>query len=122
MPLDNTNRETSSPIAGDRGVEVAEPRFTPGLWSVFPRDPEIEGFTVETTPDQLPIAIVPKNRRPNSEAKANANLFAAAPQMLNALTAASNALRSYQYGNSATELAKEIADACDAALAKARAA
>ncbi|PWJ93583.1 hypothetical protein C8D77_101262 [Mesorhizobium loti] len=33
-----------------------------------------------------------------------------------ALLAASNALRSYQYGNGATDLAKSIADSCDAAL------
>jgi hypothetical protein len=33
------------------------------------------------------------------------------------LTGASHALRSYQYGNSATDLAKGVADAIDAALA-----
>lgn len=34
------------------------------------------------------------------------------------MTAASHALRSYHHGNAAPELASEIADACDAALAK----
>lgn len=33
-----------------------------------------------------------------------------------ALTAASHALRSYQYGNGATDLAQDVADKCDAAL------
>jgi hypothetical protein len=32
------------------------------------------------------------------------------------LRAAKDALRSYQYGNSATELAEEVANHCDAAL------
>ena len=36
-----------------------------------------------------------------------------------ALEAASHALRSYQYGNASTELAKAIADKCDAALSRA---
>lgn len=35
------------------------------------------------------------------------------------LKAAADALRSYQHGNAATELAREVADACDAALADA---
>lgn len=65
---------------------------TPGPYIVFPREPDIEGFTVETSPDQLPVAIVPKNRRPNAEALANANLFAAAPEMLEALKIAEDSL------------------------------
>jgi hypothetical protein len=40
-------------------------------------------------------------------------LMEATPEILTLLTAASHALRSYQYGNSATDLAKEIADKCD---------
>jgi hypothetical protein len=36
------------------------------------------------------------------------------------LAAAGQALRSYQYGNASTELAEEIADAVDAAIAKAK--
>jgi hypothetical protein len=37
-----------------------------------------------------------------------------------ALAAASHALRSYQYGNSATDLAEQAANACDIALASAQ--
>lgn len=55
------------------------------------------------------------------EQKANAHLMAAAPEMAKLLQAASHALRSYQYGNSATELAQGCADQIDALLAKARA-
>lgn len=51
------------------------------------------------------------------EKEATARLFVASAAMREALTAASHALRSYQYGNSATDLAQEIADSCDAALA-----
>lgn len=40
--------------------------------------------------------------------------------LLKLLEAASHALRSYQYGNVATELAAEISDACDAAIEKAK--
>jgi len=42
------------------------------------------------------------------------------PEILKALEAASHALRSYQFGNAATELAKECADHCDEILRKAR--
>ena len=48
--------------------------------------------------------------------EANARLIAAAPQLLAALRIASQALRSYQYGNAAVDLAKEIADNADAAI------
>ncbi len=40
-------------------------------------------------------------------------------EMLEAIKAASHALRSYQYGNSSEELAKEMADALDGIVAKA---
>lgn len=43
----------------------------------------------------------------------------AVPELYTALLAASNALRSYQYGNASPDLAKGIADFADAALAKA---
>jgi hypothetical protein len=46
-------------------------------------------------------------------------VLAAAPDLLKTLIAASHALRSYQYGNASTELAQEIADAADIAIAAA---
>jgi len=52
----------------------------------------------------------------DEEVEANARLIAAAPEMHKFLTAASHALRSYQYGNSATEPAKDLADLIDAVL------
>lgn len=51
---------------------------------------------------------------------ANAALIAAAPDLLKACTAAMNALRSYQYSNASPELAEEIADSVEEAIAKAR--
>lgn len=52
---------------------------------------------------------------PMSDETKNANLALAAdaPDLLKSLKSAVLALRSYQYGNSSTELAKEIADACE---------
>ena len=58
--------------------------------------------------------------RSYAEAEASARLITAAPDMAEALKAAVHALRSYQYGNAATELAKDVADRCEAILAKAR--
>ena len=49
-------------------------------------------------------------------AEANAHLLAAAPKLFEALTAAEQALRSYQYGNSSPDLAESIADNAQAAL------
>ncbi|MES0168198.1 hypothetical protein NKJ87_19785 [Mesorhizobium sp. M0027] len=40
--------------------------------------------------------------------------------LVKALSAASRALRSYQYGNSATDLAQSTADFCDAAIQSAK--
>ena len=54
------------------------------------------------------------------DAEANARLIAAAPDLLAACEAAYHALRSYQYGNSAPELAAEVADDLAVAIAKAR--
>jgi predicted xylose isomerase-like sugar epimerase len=39
--------------------------------------------------------------------------------LLSVIETASHALRSYQYGNSATDLAEEIANVCDAAVKEA---
>ena len=46
-------------------------------------------------------------------------LYAQNKALIRMLQAASDALKSYAYGNSATDLAEEIAKACDEALAKA---
>jgi len=47
------------------------------------------------------------------------SLILASPDMLKALLAARQALKSYQYGNASTELAEEIGGMCDEALRKA---
>jgi hypothetical protein len=66
------------------------------------------------------VAEVREDESPRGrEFHANAHLIAAAPEMLKALYAAIHALRSYQYGNSATDLARECADHCDEVYRKA---
>ena len=49
----------------------------------------------------------------------NMSAIEAVPELYSALLAAALALRSYQHGNASPELAEEIADAAEAALAKA---
>lgn len=48
----------------------------------------------------------------------NAELIKDIPEMLKTLEAAYNALRSYQYGNQATDLAESVGNACDFLLVK----
>lgn len=61
-------------------------QHTPGPFVVASRaDLELPGHLIQTAPDELPVAIIPKNRRPDDEVRANADLFAAAPDMLAAL-------------------------------------
>jgi hypothetical protein len=50
------------------------------------------------------------------EAEANAELIAAAPELLRLLQVAYRALRSYQNGNLSTSLAQEVADAIQPVL------
>lgn len=57
-----------------------------------------------------------RDSRTAEEAHANACLIASTPEMCRLLIAAYHALRSYQYGNSATEPAKDLADLIAAAL------
>lgn len=98
---------------------MTESKFTPGPWR-FARGklPRI------MTSDSVCIAGVHKiGRLTNSYDEAvlvaNGTLLAAAPELFKLLTAAALALRSYQYGNAATDLAKEVADAADELLGRA---
>jgi hypothetical protein len=50
---------------------------------------------------------------------ADARLIAAAPELLRAVHAAFHALKSYQYGNAAPDLAATCADECERAIARA---
>jgi hypothetical protein len=54
-----------------------------------------------------------------SVAPRNAPVLAAAPELLTAARAATHALKSYAHGNGAPDLAREVAKALDAAIAKA---
>ena len=98
---------------------MAAPKHTPGPWRTDPAcgDEQVLAARGELVAD---CCIMGGLHRPNGERiRANARLIAAAPQLAGALLAASRALRSYQYGNAAPDLAKEIADAADGLLAQA---
>jgi hypothetical protein len=53
------------------------------------------------------------------EIQANASLIAAAPEMKMGLDMALKALRSYQFGNSSTDLAEEVTNYLELVIAKA---
>lgn len=95
------------------------PKFTPGPWVHERLNSGSRELVVKATQEGLNGNTVVATRIPGPEAPANAHLIAAAPDMHKALVAAGHALRSYQFGNAATDLAREIADACEAAVAKA---
>lgn len=111
-------------------------KFTPGPWSIdHRRGGPLTGLDAELAEieDCEPFALsVIEVKEPRFErtfdsrvagaeetAIANAHLIAAAPELYTALKAARHALRSYQYGNTATDLAAEVADFASVALAKA---
>ena len=75
------------------------------------------GRLIETTADECPTCL-------NAEiARLKARLEeaeAAAPDLLKACEGAMNALRSYQYGNSSPDLAKDVSDYLQAIIAKAK--
>jgi hypothetical protein len=86
---------------------------TPGPWSVF--DDEI----VADRTDRHVCTVDLEDGIHPSEWQANQRLIAAAPELLLVARAAFHALKSYQYGNVAPDLAAECCDAIAAALAKA---
>ena len=69
---------------------------------------------------RITVGDVRRARAALDEARVNAHLIAAAPDLYNTLQAAFHALRSYQYENTATEPAARMADECERVLAKAR--
>jgi hypothetical protein len=96
LDLDNAERIPGSAIAGDRGVEVAEPKFTPGPYNADDGDGQYFCvFDAKGNPLAVlaeirgPVHIVPlpEDRGQSedygrfAEHKANAHLFAAAPDM-----------------------------------------
>ena len=73
--------------------------------------------------DATGVAIlIAEDNVPDEEAEATLAYVAKAanahPLLIARLEAASHALRSYQFGNTATDLAKDVADACDVVLAQ----
>lgn len=105
---------------------MAAPKFTPGPWTIEEPMGADNPWIVEAgkaVHEWRCLAIVPcdadDDEVPRLEAEANARLIAAAPDLYRLLTAAKHALRSYQYGNAATDLAKDIADDAEKLIAKA---
>ena len=97
-----------------------EMSHTPGPWHVD------EHAKHEITTEKGPFWVAHVNYHlemngelAKKEVEANARLISAAPDLLAVCQAARQALRSYQYGNGSPDLAVEIADACEAAIAKA---
>jgi len=116
------------------------PKFTPGPWELVVELPtqygdhvDAGGFRIDADGVEQLAYVWNPNKRINPDslkqedgepfgdpnARANAHLIAAAPELWQALKAASHALRSYQHGNTAPDLAAQVADFADAALAKA---
>lgn len=98
---------------------------TPGPWKVVDGRDAAGPFTVRAELQKAHglmgdyqgdiVAEVQQNPSDPLEglAKVNAHLLAEAPELLKVAKAASHALRSYEYGNASSELAKEVADAID---------
>lgn len=94
-----------------RRVEQLTP--TPGEWSV------------ERGTNDYDVVVARRNRAVIRlagyiQSEADADLIAAAPDLLQAATTAWHALKSYENGNASPELARECAAELESALAKAQ--
>lgn len=106
---------------------MGEPKFTPGPWTICwaTYDGRRVQFEITASPYGSIRPLAQTRWKTDwslvegEELEANGHLIAAAPELYRALCAAQAALKSYQYGNSSTELAAEIAAFANKALAKA---
>ena len=95
---------------------MSQSTLTEGDWHVATDRRTRDGdYYIDCRPLE-PIAIVSNGE---SCGRANAQVMAASKDLLKLLKAASYALRSYQYGNAAPDLAEEIANEADAVIARA---
>jgi hypothetical protein len=98
-----------------RNADVPD-QCSPLPWRVDGPDAEM----VFDAADRLVIDCGARPCVPRELAQANAALIQrsapAHPQLINTIRAAGHALRSYQHGNESPDLAREIADACEAVL------
>lgn len=101
------------PHAENNPVRV-KTSHTPGPWKA---STGYEGVVV--SPDRREHICTVHFRHTRESRQANAQLIAAAPEMLTGLDIAIKALRSYEFGNSSPELAKEVADHLQTVIAKA---
>ncbi len=110
---------------------MTEHKHTPGPWKIerqeYPADMDVSFEITVPREDGTERHICQTIMRDKSEEQgwiaedeANALLIVTAPEMMEKLEAAVQALRSYQYGNASTELAESVADAGQAVLAKAK--
>ncbi len=104
-----------NPTKGPK-MNMTAPKFTPGPWRY---DEESSGILSKhsVAPGSREVAAV-NPALADQVTGANARLIAAAPELYEALAACEHALRSYQYGNGAPDLAEEVANKASAALAK----
>jgi hypothetical protein len=95
-------------------------RHTPGPWTVVTgvcRNDHPDTSADVRGPTGEPVA----NCWCHEASIANARLIAAAPDLLNVAHAAYHALKSYEHGNVAPDLAKAVTAALDLTIAKAEA-
>ena len=86
------------------------------VWEAIEND---RGQKIATTSIYVQSHGKKAERIPESERKANANLFVASPELFEALEEAEHVLRGYEHGNLSSDLVKSIADKAQAALAAA---
>lgn len=92
--------------------------WTPGPWRIYDYGDSYEVLVIHRdSENRICFMATPGSSGDPVMIAANARLIAAAPDMANALKGAMHALKSYQYGNAAPDLAEEIAEHIGAILA-----
>ena len=79
--MNNSTREVISAVAGERGVEVAEPKFTPGPYTVNVARLSDNSINVAHVLGPKGQGLAQIGNYGEAETLANAALFAAAPDM-----------------------------------------
>lgn len=114
--------QTSAPLPAcpepRRGASAVQPTHTPGPWHVGQFDEQL--FVSDSTRNFDVCIIQPQHANPSSDARANARLIAAAPDLLEALEALVPHVLHYAAMNNAHPSAHKDAASARAAIAKAK--